>query len=312
MSIHLPRFARAVNHLNLITYDGSGQTVHPDILFFPNGLFGYRYWMVNTPFPNNSDIYENPSIWFSNDGFSWSSLNNNPIVPQPPDGFLSDPCIVWDESRNKLRVYYRRSYPPPISTDSEIRMIESGNGFDWSNDQVVFTHQSEGRYSPQVYCDGDGNYKLWIVAQELYGGDQGSLKYRSSSDGIIWTNEADVTFTGLPTDYRPWHINIKRLNNKFEWEGVCIAYKIGGGHALFYIYGDNPLVLSAQTDEILKTTPDSWDYSGFYQSVLLRKDNEYRLWYTGRANSGQGAENWLAYTSEPKNTLTLKGTITKN
>ena len=62
----------AINRkLNIPTYDGSGQAVHPDVYYNANGWNGYRYWMAMTPYPNGNAAYENPSIVVSNDNLNW-------------------------------------------------------------------------------------------------------------------------------------------------------------------------------------------------------------------------------------------------
>ena len=87
----------ASEKLDLETYDGSGETIHPDIVYFPDGWHGYKFWMVNTPYPNNDGALENPSIWCSNDGSSWVIPDGltNPIVAKPASGVNTDPCIMY-------------------------------------------------------------------------------------------------------------------------------------------------------------------------------------------------------------------------
>ena len=57
------------NPLNIPKYDASG-VVHPDVMYFPSGKDGYKYWMAYTPYPPQSK--ENPSIIRSNDGITWT------------------------------------------------------------------------------------------------------------------------------------------------------------------------------------------------------------------------------------------------
>ena len=61
------------------TYDGSGEAVHPDILFFPNGWRGWEYWLVITPYPGDDTSKENPSILVSHDGITWREPAASPI-----------------------------------------------------------------------------------------------------------------------------------------------------------------------------------------------------------------------------------------
>ena len=99
--------------LTITTYDGSGETTHPDVVDFGTSTFGgYRFWMVNTPYPNLDSSFENPSVWASTDGQTWvvPAGLTNPLVPDPGGSdFNSDPCMVYDSSLGKLRVYYRQS-----------------------------------------------------------------------------------------------------------------------------------------------------------------------------------------------------------
>ncbi len=93
-------------YLNTPTYDGSNQTVHPDIYYNASGWNGYKYWMAITPYPDAA--HENPSILVSNDGFSWAVPPGltNPIDLPYPGAENSDPDIIYNETSNRLEVYY--------------------------------------------------------------------------------------------------------------------------------------------------------------------------------------------------------------
>lgn len=99
--------------LNLNTYEGSGQTCHPSVINIGYKWNGYQYWMANTPYPGGAQMYENPSLWASNDGVNWKIPENvvNPIIPKPdgPSSFNADPdlyfengvlYLIWKESKN--------------------------------------------------------------------------------------------------------------------------------------------------------------------------------------------------------------------
>jgi len=62
-----PVLANAPAFQEIPTYDGSGQAMHPDIAYFPDGWRGYKYWMVMTPYTYDSAGRENPSIVVSDD-----------------------------------------------------------------------------------------------------------------------------------------------------------------------------------------------------------------------------------------------------
>jgi hypothetical protein len=76
-------FIRLKDKFNLVeipTYDDSYQLTHPKVLYFSEGWNHYKYWMSMTPYPQQNDYFENPSIVVSNDGVTgfsqmdWSIL----------------------------------------------------------------------------------------------------------------------------------------------------------------------------------------------------------------------------------------------
>src|ERR1044071_8620340 len=48
--------------LDVPTYEQSGESVHPDIVAFPQAWHGRRYWMAMTPYPGSNPAFENPSL----------------------------------------------------------------------------------------------------------------------------------------------------------------------------------------------------------------------------------------------------------
>ncbi len=56
--------------LSVPTYDSTGQSVHPDVVLFPGGWHGSKYWMAMTPYPFGASSHENPSILNSDDGLA--------------------------------------------------------------------------------------------------------------------------------------------------------------------------------------------------------------------------------------------------
>ena len=92
----------------LTTYEGSGQTIHPSVVDIGAELNGYRYWMANTPYPNYNSTKENPSVWGSNDGETFTVPDGitNPITPVPDAGTNADTDIYWDTASSRLYVIY--------------------------------------------------------------------------------------------------------------------------------------------------------------------------------------------------------------
>ena len=62
------------NPITTIPQYNSQGVLHPDVVYFPNGQDGYKYWMVHTPYTNPTQGKENPSIVRSNDGVTWTIM----------------------------------------------------------------------------------------------------------------------------------------------------------------------------------------------------------------------------------------------
>src|SRR5690625_2444810 len=123
------------------TYEGSGQTVHPDALYFPNRWNGYRYWMVHTPYPNTDDKYENPSIAVSNDGITWVDVPGltNPI-DQPTEEELSQNVHLSDGVifivGNTMECWYR--YRNKTTNEEKFLRRTTTDGINWTPKEVVY------------------------------------------------------------------------------------------------------------------------------------------------------------------------------
>ena len=148
---------------NTPTYDGSGQVVHPDIVYFPNGWNGYRYWLVLEPYPYSQDSYENPSILVSNDGASWAPPPgiSNPVA-RANTSYLADADLLYDQASDQLWMYY-----PHQTVNGQTLMVRktSSDGINWGDpydEPVVFSKPDYQVLSPAVVKVGS-TYKMWSV-----------------------------------------------------------------------------------------------------------------------------------------------------
>lgn len=147
-----------VPKMPLPTPDGSGQTVHPDVLDFralgPGTWNGWRYWMGVTPFPAGDPAQENPCILVSDNGYHWEVPLGltNPIAPQPAAPFTanSDTDLLWDPATNELVLTWRA-----YSGDSErIELSRSKDGSTWAPPAVIMS--SDG----SAAGNGGGNQQI--------------------------------------------------------------------------------------------------------------------------------------------------------
>lgn len=105
------------------TLDGSGATIHPSVVDMGREWNGYRWWCADTPYKDQNETIERPSIYASNDRINWHTPAGltNPIHPSP--SVVVDPELVWDPVHQRLISYY-------LTNQLEARF--SYNGIHWS------------------------------------------------------------------------------------------------------------------------------------------------------------------------------------
>ena len=105
-------------HLRVPTYDGSGQTVHPDVLREADRLL-----LAFTPYRYTNGRYENPSIAISSDGmhFSEPAPGVNPLVPAPPTDHNDDPDLHVDPVTGEYVMLYLDTERPAFQRLNALR-----------------------------------------------------------------------------------------------------------------------------------------------------------------------------------------------
>lgn len=259
--------------LNIPTYDGSGQAVHPSVIFFPNGWNGYKYWMAFTPYPGQNPAYENPSIITSNDSISWEvpSGLTNPLVPAPPTGFNADPELVYDFVDNKLRLYY--------ITNEIVKFIESYDGINWSNPTYCkFFPSSVSLMAPTIQRK-ENAWTMWVTVATS--GPRGYWIYQyNSSDGITWTQGPPIILNNVRNDIVPWHSSIYFDGNIYHFLVACYTVDSDNGHTrLWYGRSEDGISFLLDTSPLTKIGQIGQFYSReIYRSCLTQTlSGQYRI-----------------------------------
>ncbi|MFL0268870.1 cell wall-binding repeat-containing protein [Candidatus Clostridium radicumherbarum] len=272
-----PQGPNARNPLNIPTYEGSNQAVHPKVLYFQDGWNGWKYWMVMTPYPNGVDTWENPSIVVSNTGTQWQVPRGlvNPLTPLPPDRTQhnSDPHLVFNQSTNELELWYRLTLR---NQEDRIYKITSADGIHWSTPQFIISFKNKECLSPAIIWE-DNKYKMWYISEEY------KCMYIESSDGgSTWTNPVEVNFN-LTDTYVPWHIDV--VHTDLGYEAVfCGAKKeeMNQNNRILFWSVSKDGVNFGRSKVILQATNDSlaFDNKQIYRSTFVKVDGVYKLFYS--------------------------------
>lgn len=279
--------------LNLETSDGSGQACHPDVLYVPQGFgaMGWQFWMACTPYPYANSSFENPEIFASQDGVSWTvpSGLKNPIITTPGnDGsHNSDPDLILHG--NELWLYFRETLRSKNRDDipdkNRIFLTKTADGIHWSRPLAVLSDVS-GRQllSPSVVHDCDC-FRMWTVETNEA---RLHLVQRVSRDGFLWSDPQRCDIAGLARERQPWHIDVVREGESLRAILVSCTGLGGRGSRIHYAQSDDDgqsWLVDGFLLEQAYEFESKLQYRGSLQP-LEGRPSEYGLWYSAQSKSG--------------------------
>lgn len=307
------------------TYDGSGQANHPSVVDFlaEYGMAkwgGHRYWMVDTPYREDSDAFENPSVLVSDDGAKWSPAPGlrSPLVGPPADYkrlavHFSDPELVYDPGADTLDVFFRENRGAEATASEDLRRIDISSKDGTLSTTVHlpvptrYTRDTE-IMSPGIVLGDDGTWHMWFVSFYPEGGSlakTGTLRilHATSPDGLSWSEPASCSpspaafyatvaprpwrpFSGDP--FYPWHLEAKRTGGTVRLlvDTTMLASRpsLGEGSGLYLAETTlaDPARLSWLTDAPLVAGTAA---SAVYRASFVSGTTD-RVWFSARDAAG--------------------------
>jgi predicted GH43/DUF377 family glycosyl hydrolase len=300
----IPNITNASSKLKILNPYGNFQNIHPKVLHFPDGLFGYKWWMAYTPYPGGNTKQENPCIAVSNNGIDWelpSGMSSalledwNGIT----NSFNNDTHLIYRTDLDRLEVWFRVSYDDPY--EAEVRRKTSLDGINWTATEVLYRGSRTGddHICPTIVFE-DNKYKMLSV--NTVDGDR-VLSYVESTDALNWSSRVEtIVDWGTLT---PWHMDFINVGGKYEM--VMQAWDVGESNntsSLYYMESSD-LITWTKPTKILSPSalPNAFDNAGIYRSSIVKVDKTYYLFYSALNNTNQRAMA-LAYGG---NILALKG-----
>lgn len=273
-------YANAAFPLMMKSYMGNNMNVHPSVKYFPNGLFGHRFWMAYTPYPLKNTYRENPCIAFSEDGYDWTNIAANPL--DTPHGsssnYNSDTHLVYNPNTGKLECWYR--FADVVNTQEIIYRKTSSDGLTWSEREEL--NRSENglikTLSPAVIYDSDNSkYQIWVVNDK-----EKRIDYYESTTGDNWVFIKSLTLSYQfdSKTYDVWHIDVELINGDYVILAMSREHGTTGydyAHLFITQSADNDTYTTPQV--VIKGREDAWD-SSIYRACLVEVDNQYRIYYS--------------------------------
>ena len=196
--------------LDIPTYDGSGQAVHPSLLVNSDTP---RFILAFTPYTDTDDRVENPSVVISDDGLNFREEKQglNPLVPAPEKDHNDDPDLFCHDG--KYCILYLETMRPEKQS---LILLESADRIHW---EKRILHQenlgsSSGCFmlSPK-YLEKDGISYLFYVNRDASGGYR--IEYVTGKDlySLDFACRKVVNVSGL--DALPWHLDILQCDSGY-------------------------------------------------------------------------------------------------
>jgi hypothetical protein len=281
--------------LQLSTYDGLGEMVHPDVVRVPRGWAPARRFLAITPYPDGNTQHELPSVYASGDPMQWDPPEGlkNPVI-RPKRGYLSDPDILFEPQKNELWMYFRH-----VRSRNSIYLTTSPDGQHWSKPQGIIRAPNHQIVSPSVVRISATNWHMWAVNAGPIGckSEATTVEHRTSSDGIHWTAAQKVDMSG-PNDRTPWHLDVVWVPELQQFWGL---------------YNEKPRQSCATQALRFVTSADGITWTQYptpilragvvqeFRDIVYRSTMEYdartdmvTFWYSGARSSGEDSWYWSA------------------
>ena len=196
--------------IDIPTYDGSGQAVHPSLLVQDSGRAqgnSPRFVLSFTPYTDTDDRVENPSVVISDDGlhFHEEVPGLNPLVPAPEKDHNDDPDLFY--AGGKYCILYLETMRPEKQS---LILLESADRIHWEKRVLHVEDLTRGSncfmLSP-TYVEKDGVAYLFYVNRDAEGGYQ--IEYVTGKD--IYSLDFDTRNTVKVVNLKeelPWHLDI--------------------------------------------------------------------------------------------------------
>ena len=266
--------------IEIPTYDGSNQVVHPDILVKDN-----TFYLVITPYPYSNHDYENPSLFISQNGIEFHPPKGvtNPIMAKQDQGHNDDPDILFDSKKQMFYLYYleTRRY-----SHQHVVLLNSTDGVNWSQTNCIeylFRKGDPFIVSPSV-IKKDKDYRMFYVDITKI---PHKIRYIKSSDGKSWNSGKPYRIrSDYPFSFSPWHIDLFEHNDKYYMLVNGYWGVLWHKQYLYLAVSDNLVDWHFRKEPIISPSKAFYNSAKIYRSTGLIHNNNMFIWFSFKTYAG--------------------------
>jgi hypothetical protein len=320
-SINIPSAYWGVWDLGPTDTGDSLHAIHPSVVYVPDKLWGYKYWMAMTPYPGGNNQYENPCLRASNDGITWVLPDIGGFSPNDPlfdlddftcgsSEYLSDADLFYGKD-GKLWMMFRYNcgaiyYLYVTSTDdgytwtSPVQIIDGDDALAIGRDAVLI--------SPSVIIDTSGTYRMYCVETSPTAGtnpENAIQTWTATTPDGTWTRTlSSCSFPNRDTSTGDfWHLNVVSAgaDNVVLLITMSTNNSSGGGNEELVLAksGSNLVTFTQMSDTVMFKA--AWHNDGTYRAsgiwVTEGDDLALDLWYSGHRTISGPEDDWgIGYT----------------
>jgi hypothetical protein len=258
------------------TYDGSGQSNHPDFMRVGAPWAAGACWMSYTPYLGSNGFLENPSLATSPDCEHWTPALGvaAPLVAKPLDAYNSDPELVYDAQRGCLGVVFRQ-----VGQQNVILITGTCDGKTFSAPRQLFAAPNHMAVSPSVTPGADGFNRIWYVSAGALGctSQTNVVKMRTATSGTAGLDSIQFGAEAVTDLVQPgfviWHLKVRYVVALKLYVAMYAAFPFTTG------------VGNCMNDDLfMATSADGLHWQTFPAPVLDHLDKRFKFTSLYRAS----------------------------
>jgi len=281
-----------------------------------NGVYKMWYTCGGINYPTDTELRSRICYCTSTDGLNWDKYAGNPVMDVSYDGLwdslgvetvsiINDPAAAAPE---RYKMWYAGQYFNDFRYD--IGYAFSPDGINWIKHtapvlQVGAATQWDNGFleGPSVIKEG-GVYKMWYCGYDAVVDGNGTdglanIGLATSSDGINWTKHPNnpIFTTGTNTWDSHYVQDPHVINDNgvyYMWYGGNDVEGYGQQVGLATSNDGIAWTKSPMNPVLQKGSANDWDANTASFPSVLKGDNSYEMWYTGK-DIAELVENDLDY-----------------